>query len=62
MTLTTVLMILIPAVILFVFLNLLSRELFRKFHEMKRQAEREEVLAESLLLDFTHESKTLKRV
>ncbi len=62
MTLTTVLMILIPAVILFVFLNLLSRELFRKFHEMKRQAEREEVLAESLLLDFTRESKTLKRV
>jgi CheY-like chemotaxis protein len=62
MTLTTVLMILIPAVILFVFLNLLSRELFRKFHEMKRQAEREEVLAESLQLDFTRESKTLKRV
>ena len=62
MTLTTVLMILIPAVILFVFLNLLSRELFRKFHEMKRQAEREEVLAESLLLDFTRESQTLKRV
>lgn len=62
MTLTTVLMILIPAVILFVFLNLLSRELFRKFHEMKRQAEREQVLAESVLLDFTRESKTLKRV
>jgi len=62
MTLTTILIILIPGIILFLFLNLLARELFFKFHEMKRQAEREQALAESLRLDFTRESKTLKRV
>jgi CheY-like chemotaxis protein len=62
MSLTTILIIIIPGIILFIFLNLLARELFHKFHEMKRQAEREEVLAESLLLDFTRESQTLKRV
>jgi CheY-like chemotaxis protein/glycine cleavage system H lipoate-binding protein len=62
MALTTVLMIVIPGIILFVFLNLVARELFRKYHEMKRQADREAALAESLTLDFTRESKTLKRV
>jgi len=60
--LTTVLTILIPGIILFFFLNLAARELFLKLHEMKRQTEREEALAESLQLDFTRESKTLKRV
>jgi CheY-like chemotaxis protein/glycine cleavage system H lipoate-binding protein len=62
MTTTIVFTILIPGLILFFFLNLAARELSRKFHEMKRQAEREEALAESLRLDFTRESKTLKRV
>jgi CheY-like chemotaxis protein/glycine cleavage system H lipoate-binding protein len=62
MTTKLFLILLIPAIILFIFLNLLSRELFRKYHEMKRQAEREEALQESLRLDFTRESKTLKRV
>jgi CheY-like chemotaxis protein len=62
MTTTLVLTILIPGLILFFFLNLAARELFLKFHEMKKQAEREEALAESLQLDFTRESKTLKRV
>ena len=52
MALTTVLMIVIPGIILFVFLNLVARELFLKYHEMKRQAEREAALAESLTLDF----------
>jgi CheY-like chemotaxis protein len=36
--------------------------MFRRLHEMKRRAEREEALAESYRLDFTLESKTLKRV
>jgi len=62
MTTTLVLTILIPGLILFFFLNLAARELFLKYHEMKRQAEREAALAESLQLDFTRESKTLKRV
>jgi CheY-like chemotaxis protein len=62
MTTTILLTILIPGLILFFFLNLAARELFLKFHEMKRQAEREQALAESLRLDFTRESKTLKRV
>jgi len=62
MALTTILIIVIPGIILLVFLNLASRELFLKFHEMKRRSEREQALAESLRLDFTRESKTLKRV
>lgn len=62
MTTTLVFTVLIPGLILFFFLNLAARELLRKFHEMKRQAEREEALAESLQLDFTRESRTLKRV
>jgi CheY-like chemotaxis protein/glycine cleavage system H lipoate-binding protein len=62
MTTTIVFTILIPGLILFFFLNLAARELSRKFHEMKKLAEREEALAESLRLDFTRESKTLKRV
>jgi CheY-like chemotaxis protein len=59
---TIVLTIIIPGIILFFFLNLAARQLFLKLHEIKRQAEREEALAESLRLDFTRESKTLKRV
>ena len=62
MNLTTILIILIPGVILFLFLNLLARELHQKYCEMKRKAELEEALSESLNLDFSMESPTLKRV
>lgn len=62
MAISTILIIIIPLIILFFFLNIAARELFYRLHEIKRQAEREEALAESLLLDFTHEAKTLKRV
>jgi CheY-like chemotaxis protein len=62
MALSTILIIVIPGIVLFLFLNLAARELFLKLHEVKRKAEREEALAESLRLDFTRESKTLKRV
>lgn len=62
MSLSTLLIILIPVIIGFVFLNLLARELHQKLRETRRQAEREKVLSESLQLDFTRESRTLKRV
>jgi CheY-like chemotaxis protein/glycine cleavage system H lipoate-binding protein len=52
----------LPGIILFLVLNLAARELFRRYHEMKKRAEREEALAESLTLDFTREAKSLKRV
>lgn len=48
--------------ILFFLLNIAAREMFLRIHEMKKRAEREEALAVSLRLDFTRESKTLKRV
>jgi CheY-like chemotaxis protein len=48
--------------LLFFLLNIAAREMFLRVHEMKRRAEREEALAVSLRLDFTRESKTLKRV
>ena len=59
---TIILTIVLPALILFFFLNLAAREMFLWLHEKKRRVEREEALAESLRLDFTRESKTLKRV
>ena len=59
---TLVFVVLIPAIILFVVLNLISRELYRKYRESKQKAEREEALAESLRLDFTRESESLRRV
>ena len=59
---TIVLTILIPGVILFFLLDLVARELLRKLRETKLQAEREAALAESLRLDFTRESETLRRV
>ncbi|NNK33758.1 MAG: response regulator [Xanthomonadales bacterium] len=62
MNLTTLLIIIVPALILFLFLNLVARELHRKLQETRQQAEREKVLSESLMLDFTRESKSLKRV
>jgi len=52
----------LPTLILFFFLNLAAREWSIRIHEKKRRAELEEALAESLRLDFTRESKTLKRV
>lgn len=59
---TIVLTFLIPGIILFIFLNLLSRELYNRLQAQRRRAEREQALARSLQLDFTRESKTLKRV
>src|SRR5210317_932284 len=52
----------LPTLILFFFLNLAAREWFSRIQEKRRRAEREEALTESLRLDFTRESKTLKRV
>jgi len=60
--LTTLLIVILPSLILFFFLNLAARELFASIQRKKRRAEREDALAESLRLDFTLESKTLKRV
>jgi CheY-like chemotaxis protein len=54
--------IVLPTLILFFFLNMAAREWSLRIHAMRRRAEREEALAESLLLDFTRESKTLTRV
>jgi len=59
---TMLLTVLLPSLILFFFLNLAARELFASIQRKKRRAELEEALAESLRLDFTLESKTLKRV
>jgi glycine cleavage system H lipoate-binding protein/CheY-like chemotaxis protein len=59
---TILLTVIIPSLILFFFLNLAAREMLHRIHEKKRRAEFEEALAESLRLDFTRESKTLKRV
>jgi len=60
--LSTILIVVIPGIILFLALNLVARELYRKLQETRRLAEREKVLDESLRLDFTRESRTLKRV
>jgi len=54
--------IILPTLIMFFFLNLAAREWFLRIQVKRRRAEREDALAESLRLDFTHESKTLKRV
>jgi len=62
MAVSTILIIIIPLVILFFFLNIAARVLYDRLKSIRRQAEREEALAESLQLDFSHESKTLKRV
>ena len=43
---TIIFTVLIPGIILFLALNLVARELFRRYHEMKKQAEREAALAE----------------
>ena len=62
MAISTILLIVIPLIILFFFLNIAARVLYARLQDVKRQAEREEALRESLRLDFTRESKTLKRV
>ncbi len=54
--------IVLPTLILFFFLNLAAREWSLRIQQKRRRAEREDALAESLRLDFTRESKTLKRV
>lgn len=61
MALSTILIIIIPLIILFFFLNIAARVLHDRLKEIKVQAEREEALSVSLNLDFTHESKTLTR-
>ena len=62
MSISTILIIVIPLIILFFFLNIAARVLYDRLQQIKRQAQREEVLEESLRLDFTRVSKTLKRV
>jgi len=59
---TILLTVILPALILFFFVNLAAREWFLRIQAKRKRAEREEALAESLRLDFTRESKTLKRV
>jgi CheY-like chemotaxis protein len=62
MAISTILIIIIPLIILFFFLNIAARVLYDRLQQVKIQAEREKALSVSLNLDFTHESKTLKRV
>ena len=62
MAISTILIIIIPLIILFFFLNIAARVLYDRLKDIKVQAEREKALEVSLNLDFTHESKTLKRV
>ena len=62
MAISTILIIVIPLIILFFFLNIAARVLLDRLRQIKKQSEREEALSESLQLDFTRESKTLKRV
>ena len=53
---------LIIAVILFVIADILIRQISKNIREQKERKDREAALAVSLNLDFTRESKTLKRV
>jgi CheY-like chemotaxis protein len=62
MAVSTILIIIIPLIILFFFLNIAARVLYDRLKEIRVRAERENALSVSLNLDFTHESKTLKRV
>jgi CheY-like chemotaxis protein len=55
------LLIFIVAVIVFVLADILIRYLIKNIQEKKARKEREEVLNESLRLDFSEEAKTLKR-
>ena len=51
----------ILAVIVFIIADITIRYFAKRIQETKTQKEREEVLKESLTLDFTREAKTLKR-
>jgi len=51
----------ILAVIIFIIADITIRYFAKRIQETKTQKEREEVLQESLKLDFTREAKTLKR-
>ena len=53
---------LIFAIILFIIIDVVIRQLFKKHYERKIRKEREGALEEGLKLDFTHEARTLKRV
>lgn len=55
------LIILIIAIVVFVVADLVIRKVLKKTHEKKLRREREEVLGNSLNLDFTYEAKSLKR-
>ena len=50
----------ILAVIIFIIADITIRYIAKRIQETKAQQEREEVLKESLKLDFTREAKTLK--
>lgn len=53
---------LIFTIVLFVIIDILIRQLFKRHYEQKLKRERQEALDEGLKLDFSHEAKTLKRV
>ncbi len=52
----------ILALIVFILADFIIRRIIKTTAEKKQRKEREEALAENLKLDFSHESKTLKRV
>jgi len=56
------LLLLIIAVIIFIIADYIIRTFLKKVNEKKMRKEREEALSTNLNLDFSHESKTLKRV
>lgn len=51
----------ILAIIIFIIADILIRMIAKRLHEKKLKLEREQVLHESLKLDFSREAKTLKR-
>lgn len=55
-------LLLIVAVILFVVADIIIRALLKKSYENRLRKQREEALSVNLVLDYSHESKTLKRV
>lgn len=55
-------LLLIVAVIMFIIADLIIRTILKKSVERRQRRQREEALAVNLRLDYSHESKTLKRV
>lgn len=51
----------ILAIIIFIIADIIIRMVAKRLHEKKLKQEREQVLKESLTLDFSREAKTLKR-